>query len=155
VSFGEDRHLDEGSPPWYSPGVTRSLWSRLSAVAAGLVAVAILVLSVVRDAPVMGEHNEDKLAHLAAYLVLGFLLTLAAETGSGTRRPAFLRILAPLSCVAYGVALELLQALVGRNCNALDALADLTGTALGWGLALAVTRAWKLSLRDRRAGGAQ
>ncbi len=64
----------------------------------------------------------DKLAHLAAYAVLGFLL------GQGTGRPALAFLIAAL----YGVSDELHQTRVpGREASVLDWLADAAGALLG------------------------
>ena len=64
----------------------------------------------------------DKVAHLLIFLALA----ATARWHLGPRR-AVLAVV-----VAYAPASELVQGLIGRDADPLDALADLVGVALGW-----------------------
>jgi len=121
--------------------VNLTLLRRVATAAAVVVFVGILVLSVVGNPPPVGLRNADKYEHFLAYFVLGFALTLAVRSGTPARRARLLGLIALAGCVLYGCALEILQSVVGRECSILDALADTTGSLLGWGAAYFVERA--------------
>jgi VanZ family protein len=86
----------------------------------------------------------DKLEHLAAFAALGFF-TLFALGGQGLRP----LVTAILLCVGWGIAIELVQPLVGRSRELADVGADLAGAALGAGAAVAARRLAQL-VRGRR-----
>jgi VanZ family protein len=91
--------------------------------------VALFVAMHVRlSPPPVGVPNADKLVHFAGYGGLGLLFSL----WRAVRHPwTWQRAAAVLgSIAAYGVVDELLQIPVGRDCDPLDWLADITG-ALG------------------------
>jgi len=73
----------------------------------------------------------DKILHFVAYFVLVFLLwfTLIPESKVSWRKPKAWWILLALVC--YGLMDEVLQIYVGRNCDAPDFLANLTGAVAG------------------------
>lgn len=101
---------------------------RLAALAAAIVAVAIGYLSLMPAGEVPAPQISDKIRHFAAYAGLAAPLTLALHP----RR----WLMAALAAAAYGVALEVAQALgdAGREGSPLDALANLLGAFLGAGL---------------------
>ena len=71
----------------------------------------------------------DKLLHFGAYFGLALLLALAWSL----RRPLVLRSYAVMAALlaAYGALDELLQIPVGRHCDPLDWLADISGVTTG------------------------
>ena len=78
----------------------------------------------------------DKLLHVAAYALLGFLFfrALAANRPNENRNPSL--IISILLTGLYGLSDEFHQSFVpGRTAEAADALADLAGGVLGagWG----------------------
>jgi VanZ family protein len=95
--------------------------------------------------PVDLSGGLDKVAHFAAYLVLGFLLAFgASRTGLSLALAVFLGF-------AYGVFDELHQSTVpGRHADAGDWIADAAGTLAGVLLFVLFPRIWKGSpLRAR------
>ncbi|PKN58567.1 MAG: VanZ family protein [Deltaproteobacteria bacterium HGW-Deltaproteobacteria-14] len=86
----------------------------------------------------------DKLAHLVAWLGLALAAWPAvAVTVRWSRASRAAAVLG--ACASYAVATELLQGLVpGRSAEALDAVADLAGAALG------VLTWWLIEARRRR-----
>lgn len=101
---------------------------RLAALAAAIVAVTIGYLSLMPAGEVPAPQISDKIRHFAAYAGLAAPLTLALHP----RR----WLMAALAAAAYGVALEVAQALgdAGREGSPLDAVANLLGAFLGAGL---------------------
>ena len=89
-------------------------------------ALFIFALSSRTRLPVALPGSTDKLAHLAAFLVLGAGLAWGAvSTGSAPALPVLLGLL-------YGAADELHQRFVpGRSPDPLDWLADAAGVLLG------------------------
>ncbi len=77
--------------------------------------------------------GNDKLHHLIAYVVLGFLATLSRQTGK--------TVLATLlAVIAYGGLIEIIQPYVNRYGEFNDFLAGGLGAVLGWLLAHGMTR---------------
>jgi VanZ family protein len=96
---------------------------------------AILIM-IVSSIPYLGPSPinftySDKVEHCCEYAVLGFLLAYAfAKSRPG---PVFLVVL--MICAAYGIFDELHQLFVpGRNCDPMDAAADILGSAAGAGI---------------------
>jgi VanZ family protein len=80
----------------------------------------------------------DKLEHLTAFMMLGGLLYLCLSPS--VRRPI---LVAALIGAAYGAMDEWTQPLVGRSCEMLDWVSDVSGIILGAGcmaIALMVIR---------------
>ncbi|MGA1979139.1 MAG: VanZ family protein [Sedimentisphaerales bacterium] len=73
----------------------------------------------------------DKGLHFLVYLILTFLLwfTISPDKKVNWRKAAAWWVL--FVVVWYGVADEVLQGYVGRSCDVMDFLADLTGTLAG------------------------
>ncbi len=95
----------------------------LSGGVALLLLVAFLTLRP-KGVPLPGVSHADKLAHALAYF------TLAAWFGGVFRPERYLAL--ALSLIAFGVVLELLQALMPqRFADGYDMLANATGVGLG------------------------
>ncbi len=73
----------------------------------------------------------DKSLHFLAYLILVFLLwfTISGDKKVNWRRPVVWWVL--FVVIGYGIVDELLQGVVGRNCDVRDLVADLAGTLAG------------------------
>ncbi|MBN2351118.1 MAG: VanZ family protein [Spirochaetales bacterium] len=97
-------------------------------------AAVIVIFSIVPD-PVRADAIVflDKLKHLAAYDVLGFV-AVAAFASRGNKWKAF--ALATAACAVLGAGLEILQGFVGRSPDFVDWLCDSTGALSGGGIAL-------------------
>jgi VanZ family protein len=123
---------DESQPDRSSP------WRR---AAHGLLAaywLGIFTLThVPRLPPPPNVPQADKVAHLLAYGVLAVLFF----TARSQVRPLVRRdyVIGLLIFAVYGIADELLQIPVGRSCDAMDWVADLTGALFGTGLFLFVS----------------
>ena len=87
----------------------------------------------------------DKSLHFLAYLVLVFLLWFAMSSGKKViwRKAAVWWVFFVLT--VYGIVDELLQGFVGRNCDVMDVIANLTGTLTGL-LAFSVFTFWPAAL---------
>ena len=81
--------------------------------------------------PPIRLHDADKLAHVAEYGVLGYLLVRALRSSERWSAPLAGGMLALAIGLAIGAGDELYQALVpGRDSTALDWIADATGLVL-------------------------
>ena len=104
------------------------------AVALGWLLVAAIVwLSLTPSPPEIELHIDqvDKLEHLTAY---GSLMFWFAQLY--VRNPV--RLAYAAGFIALGVALEFVQAHVGRDFELADMAADAAGVALGWSAALII-----------------
>ena len=112
-------------------------WMR---AAHGLLAVYWLAIFTLTHVPISppptAVPNADKIAHLLVYGLLAVLYFAARSTVRPLVRSDYLTGL--LIFALYGVADELLQIPVGRTCDALDWVADITGALAGTGLFLLV-----------------
>ena len=91
------------------------------------------------EGPGIPLNVSDKLAHVAAYALLGALVLRAANGGLGRPISARAALLSFLLSAAYGVSDEWHQSFVpGRVASTGDVLAD----ALGAFLAIAVLAVW-------------
>lgn len=94
---------------------------------AALWAAAILAFSITPDLPGR-DLVPDKVAHVAAYAVLGLLLRWALPASS----PALPAAVTVLAVVAYGALLEALQGLLpGRQAEWWDLGANTLGAVVG------------------------
>lgn len=94
--------------------------------------------------PILPGGTNDKLAHLAAYAILAFLIACYWQVSAGwLAREHFLSIV--FACSAFGVIDEWLQIPVGRYASVADWVADTLGAILG----VAVFAAWN-RIRNRR-----
>ena len=76
----------------------------------------------------------DKILHVAAYTLLGFLFFRALASGRFAGNRNALLILSILFSSLYGASDEIHQSFVpGRSAETADALADLVGSILGAG----------------------
>ena len=91
----------------------------------------------------------DKLEHGLAYFVTSLLLLLVAVWRPGRGDGPFARwgLWVPVSLIAAGGAIELLQSHLGRDAQMGDWIAEIVAVALAWGT-IAALRAWS----GRRAG---
>jgi VanZ family protein len=95
------------------------------------VALIFVVSAQPRLQPPMKFQNSDKLAHVAEYGVLGFLLGRALHTVPATAAPLAAGGLAVVVGTGVAVSDELFQSLVpGRDSSLLDIVADVLGLAL-------------------------
>jgi VanZ family protein len=94
-----------------------------------LLGIYWIVLATLTHIPVaVGPPNSDKVQHVAAYFVLGFLFALFLHTrGWEPRRIVITTI---ISLFAFAVVDELTQELVNRYCDPWDAAADGVGVLL-------------------------
>lgn len=95
--------------------------------AAALVTVTVLSLIPSSSLP---QTPSDKINHLVAYAALSLLLVLALPEGRVVPRGLALSL---LLVVAYGVLIELLQRIVGRQFDYLDIAANAAGVVIGAG----------------------
>lgn len=100
----------------------------LARVVAPLIAVLIAVLSLtpVSLSPIEPFRWSDKIEHTVAYLFLG--ASVARAFAARSWRAAALVV---AFCAAYGGAIELIQAHVGRDAELADWAADILGAAAG------------------------
>ena len=104
-----------------------------------LYALLVLAASLYPEAPRWAAAaGSDRLAHFAAYVLLGVLLAvgLGAPARIGWRRC----LVALLLGACYGAALEVAQRFTGRAPELGDAVANLLGVAAGAGSATLVSR---------------
>jgi VanZ family protein len=83
-----------------------------------------------REFPVLPPDRTDKLVHVAAFAVLGWLVAETWQRSAGRLNAAHLRA-AWLAIALYAPADELTQPLFGRAASLADWLADAAGAALG------------------------
>lgn len=99
---------------------------RARALVVALLAV-ILVASLLPGSATGGlPAGADKVAHAAGYAALGLVGARALPARSGGELAAV-----ALAAAGLGVALELVQPLVGRDASPLDAAANAVGAAAG------------------------
>ena len=101
-------------------------------LALGWILVAVVIwLSVTPSPPSIDVEQGDKLGHLLAY---GTLMFWFAQLYVRTS----VRVRYAIGFVAMGVALEFVQAHIGRDFEVADMAADAIGVALGWAGALVI-----------------
>ncbi|MDN5863451.1 MAG: VanZ family protein [Salinisphaera sp.] len=83
----------------------------------------ILVLALMPAPEIPGAHFSDKLMHAAAFACL------AAWFGALLKRRRWW--LEALGLILFGITIECLQAIVGRDPQVLDVVADAVGVGLG------------------------
>lgn len=99
-------------------------------VLAGLLPFYCLVIFVLTHIPLPVDiHKSDKLAHFAAYLVLGGLVSIGL--GLRWRGQWFVPFIAVAACAAYGALDEYTQQFVNRSTDLVDWFADLAGATVG------------------------
>ena len=119
-----------GSSKKAPPLRLRGLWS---GVGVALVAL-VVVLSLMPRPPDLGMEEGDKLGHVLAYFTLMFW-------HAQLHPDRHARIVLAVAFVALGISLELMQGLTGyRSPDAVDALVNTLGVALGWAAAPPRTR---------------
>jgi len=99
-----------------------------------LYAVIIFGLSSASDLPPLPPRITDKMAHIALYSGLGFLLARALAGGFGRSVPPWVPPLVVLLALLYGVSDEIHQLFVPRRTfDYFDMVADAVGAGLGAG----------------------
>lgn len=126
------------------PGGGWSHWSRYARrlLIAGLAAYwAVLFVLTHIPAPARDLGVNDKLLHLVAYGVLGFLF---AWVISPTQRRLATWLVVVLVCSSYGAVDELLQRQIpSRTADINDFFADVVGAALGASILLLAQGLWR------------
>ncbi len=99
---------------------------KLSRILTVVLAVAILVASLLPQHQTPDPLHLDKVEHLGAYALLGFLAYLAAgRRGLGV-------VLAVIAlCSVFGGLIEIVQPLTGRSRELADWIVDIAGASLG------------------------
>lgn len=102
----------------------------------GLWMLVIFIGSAIPNVPQIGTHAVDgwvhRVAHLAEYAVLGWLLMRAVANGEPVSRRAV--IIALMAVMAYGISDEFHQRFTpGRNSELIAVVWDLLGGAIGAG----------------------
>lgn len=119
--------MNETSPSNSNPGNRQSRWMTWTGWLLACYWIALFVgTHTPRAVPLPEVRNADKVAHLVAYFGLAMLCALYAALRWGTRRGHALKIAGILA--VYAALDELLQIPVGRTCDVMDWLADMTGT---------------------------
>jgi VanZ family protein len=78
--------------------------------------------------------GQDKLLHLFAYMILGFLwIQAVSRQWPDWSRPRCALIVGG-TVVAFGIVVELLQMIVGRTFSVLDMAANGAGVTIGLGV---------------------
>lgn len=113
--------------------------ARLLAWTPFAVVAAIGVVLAVMHAPTGAEVFWDKALHAGAYLVAGALALRAAHGRVGPLR-ARPSVVAGVLTIGHGAFVETLQAFVPWRDGSLG---DLAADVVGFGLALAIFRAWR------------
>lgn len=97
------------------------------------------------NVPIVPGAAGDKVAHLAAYAILAFLIgSYWQASGGWLGREHYFWIV--IGCSAFGIVDELLQIPVGRYASIADWIADTLGTLLG-----VIAFAWRRQARHLRA----
>lgn len=118
---------------------------RLLRIAFYLAGALVGALSLAPSAALPPVSIDDKVEHAIAYAALGLLGAASSERGV---------VRTILGLAAFGLLLECLQAFSpGRSPDAVDALADIIGTCVGAGVAIALRYVTPIAI-DKIAGGA-
>jgi VanZ family protein len=92
----------------------------------------------------------DKVAHFVAYGLLSLFYFTAANVRHSLRKADFVR--GWLVLASYGVADELLQIPVGRSCELLDWVADISGALVGLALFAGLVSLRRFFAGDQKFG---
>lgn len=121
--------MSTASPPMRGSDAARRIRLRIFRILAGVVSAAILVLTLsptIPDVPLHVSHA-DKLSHVLAFFVWAALVT------AGWRWPGWLVLVV---AAGFGIGIELVQPLTGRDAELADIAADMAGAAAGLWLGL-------------------
>jgi len=94
----------------------------------------------------------DKVQHLSAYSLLGFLSFTAVRSLNlpGSRNILLVGLWSFIYCSAMGGLLEILQQLTGRNPDIIDFAADAGGAIIGISFAWIVLRLYQLFIKKQK-----
>ena len=128
------------------PPKRRARWLLRSAFYGSCIVIAALSLAPSSALP--PTSFSDKLEHVIAYAVLGFLGAVSDPRGHSVA-VAWRTV---LGLALFGIAIEALQSLSpGRSPDGFDAVADVIGAAAGGGAAFVLSRLTRLFV-DKGAG---
>ena len=97
------------------------------------------------DLPEVGVPNIDKAAHIAEYLILGFLLIRAVSGSSQNISLAKIIVSVIIIASSYAIFDEWHQQFIpGRTCDIFDFMADFIGANIGILLYKARGRRWHI-----------
>jgi VanZ family protein len=117
------------------------------------VSITIVVLSLVSGSKIqVASTMNDKVLHLAAYIVLGFLSFAAVRSLNlpGSSNILLAGLWSFGYCVAIGGLLELLQQLTGRFPDIVDFAADAGGAVIGISFSWIVLRLYQLFIKKQK-----
>ncbi|KCZ84155.1 hypothetical protein HAD_00710 [Hyphomonas adhaerens MHS-3] len=125
----KDKEPDQMAQFFRSPAMRR-----FAGLATIVLLIAIAVLSLLPSGDLPPVEGSDKVKHFLAYGSLGGAMAMAFGPGRALR--AF------LITIGYGALMEVAQALAptGREFSVLDEVANILGTGVGTGVALALRR---------------
>ncbi len=128
-------------------------WQLVRILLLTLFAVAILVLSLLPEAPfdIKFLMGLDKVQHWLAYSMLGFLVLLTINGRGGSL--ALYYAVCVFSCTMYGGLIEVLQGFTGRTPDMVDFFVNMFGAATGGVAAIGfieISRNWRR--KDRHPG---
>ncbi|MBL7006625.1 MAG: VanZ family protein [Spirochaetia bacterium] len=115
--------------------------------------ITIIVLSLVSGSKIQtAVAISDKIQHLAAYTLLGFLSFSAVRILNlpGSHNIVIAGLWAFGYCTAMGGLLEILQQLTGRFPDIVDFAADAGGSFIGISLSWIVLRLYQLFIRKQK-----
>ena len=119
------------------PPAQRLTWLRtVSRILLVLTLVGIAVLSLSPSVP-SGPEGGDKIGHVLAYFVLACLMVLSVRRAT-TRMGRLAGLVA--AAIAYGLVMESLQLLVGRQFDLMDMAANTVGALSGAAVGAVVRR---------------
>lgn len=132
---------------WLSPGtILRRVTLAYAAVLLASTHIPGVTVSFRNSTPV----PSDKLAHLAAYGVLGFLFGLIAVESRWSCRRGLVSVVGAIA--VFGLVDELTQPFVGRTADRLDWVADMAGGAAGLALAALLAVVVSVVFRPSKTG---
>ncbi|NQT61210.1 MAG: VanZ family protein [Bacteroidetes bacterium] len=117
------------------------------------VSITIIVLSLVSGSKLQVTAGmSDKILHLVAYIVLGFLSFAAVRSLNlpGSRNILFTGLWSFGYCSAMGGSLEILQQLTGRFPDIVDFAADAGGAFIGISFSWIALRLYQLFIKKQK-----
>ncbi len=107
----------------------------LGAVLILLVFALIIFFSFIYGESIGAKTGGDKIAHLLAFMALGFACSWCfgeiPSKGFALKKNIVAFVLSFILCFLFGYGIELLQPLFGRTCDFKDLVSDIIGILLG------------------------